>query len=93
MNAAPQETLLDSMDLKRLYELWPTLVDFDQKTGEIALFKETLEGVMCALPDDLDKDLIVIGYHVAQVLAMVEGGDDPSHSAAFCIMRAHNLRK
>jgi hypothetical protein len=93
MNTPPDpQRVLYAERLKRLYELYPELVDFGQKTGEIALFKETLEGIYCALPKELQMDLLVIGWHLQQVLDIVIAGENPAFAAALNIMRAHKLR-
>jgi hypothetical protein len=45
--------------IKKMYDFYPTLIDFDLQTGEVALFDELLGSFWAILPERLRTPLVV----------------------------------
>ena len=53
----------------RLYEYFDDLKEFDVKTGEVALFKESLESLQRVLPKALANEPLVVGSYLLKIMS------------------------
>ncbi len=67
LEAEPNVEFID-----RLCEYFPELKDFDVKTGEVALFKESLEALLRVLPKYLKREPLVVGTYLMKIIATPE---------------------
>jgi hypothetical protein len=75
-------------EMGRLYEIYPSLKEFDEKTGERGLFRDALDGLVAALPYSLKKP-IVVGRYLIDMLDNVGGKpDDDARVIVFGILSA-----
>jgi hypothetical protein len=56
----------------KLYELFPDLRDFDVKTDERCLFKESLEALQRVLPEALKGEPLVVGTYLLKIMTNPE---------------------
>ncbi len=59
----------DTPFIDKLFELFDDLKEFDVKTGERCMFKESLEALMRLLPDDLKLEPLVVGSYLLRIMA------------------------
>ena len=61
--------LINYSFVSRLYELFPELKEFDEKTGEVAMFEEALSALARVLPDALAEEPLVVGTYMLRIMS------------------------